>query len=1051
MKLRAVLVAVFLFWPLVSRPNSEPSGTAARIYQFDIRAGALSNSFRPLFEQSNFVVSIWADDVDPEDVKANAVKGAFSIDQAMTLMLANTGLAHQLVSDRSLIITRSLASSEAAAPLYRFEWPKQSLSEAISALSAQTSTRVLLDVSDSTARAQVPPLSATLTIGQAADYIVGAQVAPSRRTDCTLHWEWRSKTIRFYCDIIPPTAAGKRIVLGTAANETVIVTGSRIPLSSSSSLPAFSAGQQFGQGFIRAFNIESAGDILDYSPQQPFRRADNSFMGEDYAELRGLGWDTTSILINGHPTFASKVTMNSVDISDIPAILIDHVDVLSDSGSALYGGEAMGGVVNIILKKRFDRPEVEAEYGGADGGARLRRGSLGASFTTDRSTTTVAFETYDREVLLGASRRLWRDQDYRRYGLSDYRSLASSPGTVYSLSGSNLPGLDYSFATIPRTGSDHQISITDFAATQGQRNYESLSRYYTISPSRERNTVFVSTEFRPSDSTTVSGELLLIDSGRAYQYEPESLIRAVVPASNPYNPFGENVAIDYLLSDAGPTQRSVDSELGRAVISAETRIGDATWTSTALGSRGESKSVLLRANIARAMAALRATDPQLALNPFSSSANKDAVITSLLDRFVDTQSSDGQQIASVLQGPVTLLGDNVAHYKVGAEWRRESVHLDTRSGSPQTADGGRSVRSAFAEIELPFSLWPTDSTAGLTLSGRWDDYDDTGVAFNPRIGAVWQPSRDLTVRASYGASTRPASLFDMYTPEIIIPNTPVLDPQHRGQFTAVTYISGGNPDLEPFTSRSFTANALWNPVDLPWQVMATYWNTEIENRISAATIFDLTNHETAFPGRVIRAAPSEEDLAAGRPGRLLLLDGTRINGGLTQTSGIDFQAQYEKKTSFAAFTLGLSASWTDVFNYRSLPGVEPIGVVNKARSVYGTIPRWRVSTTFAMEFSAAQLAIFASYIPAYDDATPLFREPNGRRIGPRTLVDLHMSFDLGTMGNHAMTEGMWLHMGAKNVFNRMPDPADVGALNGYDITQFDLIGRQWSVKLSKRF
>jgi len=1050
MKLRTVLVAAFLFWPLVTRPNSEPAGTNARIYQFDIRAGALSRSFRPLFEQSNFVVSLWAD-VNPETVNVNAVKGALTIDQAMNQMLANTGLAHQLVSDRSLIITRSRASSEAAAPLHRFEWQRPSLSEAISALSAQTNTRVVLDVSDSAARSQVPPLSATLTVDQAADYIVEAQVKEQRQTACPLHWEWRSKTIRFYCDPISSAVAGKRIVLGTAASEAVVVTGSRIPLSVSSSLPAFSAGQQFGQGFIRAFNIESAGDILDYSPQQPFRRADTSFMGEDYAELRGLGWDTTSILINGHPTFASQVTMNSVDISDIPAILIDHVDVLSDSGSALYGGEAMGGVVNIILKKRFDRPEIEVEYGGADGGARLRRGSLGASFTTDRSTTTVAFETFDREVLLGASRRLWRDQDYRRYGLSDYRSLASNPGTVYSLSGGNLPGLDFSFAAIPRTGSDHQLSIADFSATQGQRNYESLSRNYTVSPSRERNTAFVSSQLRPSDSTTISGDLLLIDSGRAYQYEPASLIRAVVPATNPYNPFGENVAIDYLLSDAGPTQRSVDSELGRAVVSAETRIGDATWTSTVLVSRGESKGGLLRANIARAMAALRATDPQLALNPFSSNANNDAVIMSLLDRFVDTQNSDGQQIASVLQGPVTLLGDNVAHYKVGSEWRRESVHLDTRSGTPQTADGGRSVRSAFAEIELPFSLWPKDSTAGLTLSGRWDDYNDAGVAFNPRIGAVWQPSRGLTVRASYGASTRPASLFEMYTPEIIVPNVPVPDPQYRGEFTVVTFISGGNPDLKPFTSRSFTASALWNPVDLPWQAMATYWNTEIENRISIATIFDLLNHESVFPDRVIRAAPSEEDLAAGQPGRLLLLDGTRINGGLIRTSGIDFQTQHERKTSFATFTLGLSASWTDVFNYRTLPGVKAIGVVNKARSVYGTIPRWRVSTTFAMEFSAAQLAIFASYIPAYDDATPLSREPNGRRIGPRTLVDLHMGFDLDAISDYAMTEGMGLHIGAKNVFNRMPDPADIGLSNGYDITQFDLIGRQWSVKLSKQF
>lgn len=290
MKLRAVFVAVFLFWPVASRPNSETSGATARIYQFDIRAGALSNSFRPLFEQSNFVVSIWAD-VDPEKVKSNAVKGALTIDQAMTLMLANTGLAHRLVSDRSLIIIRSQDDSPETttpSPLHhRFEWPSQSLAEAISALSAQTSTRVVLDASESMSRTLVPPLSATLTVDEAADYIVKAQSEELRRTDGTLRWQWRSKTIRFYCDPQAPVVTRKTRVRGSTGSEALIVTGSRIPLSISAPLPAFSAIQQFDRSFIRSFNVESAGDILAYTPQQPFRRADVLLYGRRLRRTSG--------------------------------------------------------------------------------------------------------------------------------------------------------------------------------------------------------------------------------------------------------------------------------------------------------------------------------------------------------------------------------------------------------------------------------------------------------------------------------------------------------------------------------------------------------------------------------------------------------------------------------------------------------------------------------------------------------------------------------------------------------------------------------------------
>lgn len=1047
MKFCSVLVTVLLLWPVASRTNDGPSASGALTYEFDLRAGLLSDSLRQLYAQSGFVASVWTD-TGLDSVSTNAVQGAFTIDQAMTLLLADTGLAHKLTNERSVVVVRSDDAS--SSDRYRFEWPSQTLKQAVDALSAQTNTRVALDVPEAVARTRVPPLSATLTVAEAADYLVTSQSEQVRRTLGELRWQWRSKTIRFYNNA-PAAVTRKTEASGPTTSEALIVTGSRIPLSTSRSLFDFSSFGRFDQRFIQSVDVESAGDILAYSPQQPYRRADASFQGEEYVELRGLGWNTTAVLINGKRTFPSKVTMNSVDISDIPAALVDHIDVLSDSGSAMYGGEAMGGVVNIVLKDHFDRPEVELEYGGADGGARLRRGSLGVSFSTERSITTMAVEAFDREMLLGSSRDLWRDQDYRRYGLSDFRSLASNPGTVSSLSGGNLPGLNASYAAIPSNfGSDHQLSTTDFVQTQGQRNYSSLSRYFAISPSRTRNAGFLSSKLRWSNSTTFSGELFCFDSTRDSQDEPVSLLGAIVPATNPYNPFGQDVAVDYLLSDAGPTRRSVDSELSRVALSAEHRIGQATWTTTALASHGESTSTTFRANAGRAMSALRATNFESALNPFLSIPNHDDLIKSLIDKFVDRQKSVGQQVSSVLEGPVTFFAGNVAQVKVGAEWRRESVLLDATSQTRQTADGARHVRSAFAEIELPFSLWPKGSSAGMTLSGRLDDYSDAGTVFNPRVAAMWQPWRRFSVHASYGESTRPASLFEMYTPEVIIPNARIADPRRGNQVTTVTYISGGNSDLTPFSSQSFTASALWSSREPSWQVMATYWNTRIEDRVSVATIFDLLNNETAFPTRVHRDNPSSTDLDAERPGRLISLDGTRINGGLIQTSGIDFQAQLERTASWAKYTFGLRASWTDEFEYSDLPGVLPLSAVNKARSVYGTIPRWRSTASVAVQTNNAELAVLTTWIPEYDDATP-FGEPNGRRIGPRTLVDVHAAVNMNAITEGTFGEGTWLHLGAKNVFNRMPDPAAVGGPLGYDVTQFDLIGRQWFLKLSKQF
>src|SRR5690606_39234292 len=171
------------------------------------------------------------------------------------------------------------------------------------------------------------------------------------------------------------------------------------------------------------------------------------FGGSQHAELRGLGADNTLVLINGRRAMPSapSIASNAFDLNTIPLAAIERIEVLSDSASAVYGADAMGGVINLILRKEIPRPVLDVHFGGADGGAEERRISLSSGYSTARLRGSIVLDYFERETLLGEERERWRDQDFQRYGGVDRRSRAASPGTVSSLTTENLPGLSQSF------------------------------------------------------------------------------------------------------------------------------------------------------------------------------------------------------------------------------------------------------------------------------------------------------------------------------------------------------------------------------------------------------------------------------------------------------------------------------------------------------------------------------------------------------------------------------------------------------------------------------
>jgi outer membrane receptor protein involved in Fe transport len=209
-------------------------------------------------------------------------------------------------------------------------------------------------------------------------------------------------------------------------------------------------------------------------------------------------------------------------------------------------------------------------------------------------------------------------------------------------------------------------------------------------------------------------------------------------------------------------------------------------------------------------------------------------------------------------------------------------------------------------------------------------------------------------------------------------------------------------------------------------------------------------NESLFPERVIRGPPTAFDLAAGIPGAVTQIDVSRMNFGRLRTSGIDLGLHYEKENSFGEFAANLVATWIGEYETVDVPATPAVDRVNLANDVAGTITKWRAVGGLDWDRGPLSTTMHVRYIPSYDDTRGGVR--NGRRVAAQTFVDLQAAVDLGKMDSgRAFLRGVQLTAGASNLFDQQPEFAEVGGPQGYDMSQGDLKGRFWYVRLGKTF
>lgn len=779
----------------------------------------------------------------------------------------------------------------------------------------------------------------------------------------------------------------------------------------------------------------------------------NTGLGGSTIQLRGLSVGSTLILLNGRRL--SGYNESYFDLNSLPLDIIERIDVLTDTASAVYGADAIGGAVNFITKQDYEGASVSLRYGtSAERDATERQATFGIGNHGDRYSGMLVVTALDRDPLYGRDRDLTRSSDFTRFGGPDRRNISSYPANIYALPGSgNLPGLHHTFASVPLGTDGIGLTPADFGATSGVLSLYDTMPFQAIVPTSRRLGVFTSGDARLDNNVRLFGELLFSRTEQTVELSPGGLSGGangvyVVPAHNPFNPFGVAVGVNYRFEELGPRMDDARIDYTRLLAGVQGTLLDRfDWEVSLLADRNNTR-IDFRGEVdgGAVRRYLDSSDPTTALNVFSTTGNNNpATLAAIRSSFAGLSTLEMQVLEATLRGPAFALPAGDVQFAVGGSTRR-----DTGSFLTQASDIAGKKRSSalFAETLVPLVSpdWklPGLHSAELSAAVRRDQYDSFGAVTNPQVGLKLSLLPELLVRGSWGTAFKTPTLRHLYNARVERPSN-IPDPLRNGEVSNFMLISGGNPNTLPEEAEALTYGLVWGPKFVPGlSTGLTFFRIRHENLIGSFDYNEVLTNPDLFGDRIVRAAPTSADVAAGLPGTLLSLDATTMNYGHVEVKGADFDLRYLlPKTAAGTFAWSSLFSYIDAYNVQLSPNADIRNDVGRAANRAGYPVRLKASSQLAWSHdNGLSASVMARYLHGYHDYDNVHRLPSS------TLFDMQFGYT-GAEGRLFGLPGLRLNFGVVNVGNKQGTYANNFA--GYDFSQADLRGRYFYVAMRKEF
>ncbi|WP_065187338.1 TonB-dependent receptor plug domain-containing protein [Shewanella woodyi] len=758
--------------------------------------------------------------------------------------------------------------------------------------------------------------------------------------------------------------------------------------------------------------------------------------------MRGLGSSRTLTLINGR-RIAPSATFgaDSTNLNLIPMEAIERIEILRDGASAIYGSDAIGGVINIILKKTFDGLALGVNVGSpTEGGRDEKSATLTFGSNNDKSTSLIVIEHKDFDSLQGGSREHLSANWEEGYGRS---SLYAPEGTYRPVSEHGK--VDYTGDYV--AGKDcPDERIVNISGTRCGWNYFDGKDYL---PQQTKDSIFTNMTYNISDEVEWFGQAIVMRDKSVTSSTSLWTDDLYMKADNPNNPTmgtadASDIRVFHRLADVADRETEFVSNVIDVVtgLNVELDAGTINWF---VQYSDQNVNITTDSYVFREQLQ-EAVDTGL-YNPFVRGGN---ATQATLDTFLHTATrkaetkTTGSSLSWASELPLELDGGTIG-YAVGAEYQKmefsDKRDAQQAAGNVQGSYGGdsqgeRDYKAAFVEVDIPVL-----DNLTVKLASRYDQYSLPDVGqLSSSMNVRYEVLDNLVLRGSYGQGFRAPSLDDLLSEKatsydrVIDTKScqalPVADRDGAEVCEDNQYLrtSSGNPNLEPEESDQYAFGGVWNIVD-DISLALDYYNIKISNQVSyvgAQTILDLEastglgayDPETIFVKRNVDG--EIEEIGAGY-----------INMEGVETSGIDisFNSQFEL-SDYGTLKFGIEGTYALTYTEQDSP-------VATRYDVLGTkgYPPIRVNASFGYNYDAFSASLLAKYIDAYDGETAAQQESGIEKedFASFTTWDLSFNYDMDNYGRATV--------GARNLFNAMPNVNYEIGYPGYDTDTHNIIGR----------
>ena len=762
--------------------------------------------------------------------------------------------------------------------------------------------------------------------------------------------------------------------------------------------------------------------------------------------LRGIGTNATLLLYDGKRMPPQGTQGQYTDPSVLPSIALGRVEVVADGASAIYGSDAIAGVVNFILRKDFNGIEARARYGFTNGNYDEAQVSGIVGHKWDSGSVMLAAE-YTRNSALRGYDLPWYQDDNRFRGGRDLRVTLCNPGTITA--GGNTYAIPTGGATAGNVGT----------LTAGTSNKCFYNGQDMVIPEQQRISVVGALSQHVGDGIRLFADGfyshrngIILGTGDTFT--------ATVKNTNPFfvtpvlGTTSETVTYS-LLPELGPDRNPYRSYSWNLMAGVDAHLFS-DWNATLYYAHGASQDVADRrkgVNTAALNAALADTNAATALNVFGG-ANNPATLAKINDNYFVITGATRLDVANLqFNGSLFEMPGGKVKVALGGEYRKEYTFTDLATGNSTTqthvADGGsRNVKAVFAELYVPFfgagNATPGLEELSLSVAGRYEKYSDFGSTTNPKIGVTWRPFDGLTFRGSYGTSFRAPTFTEVST--IAGGAGLYYDtlPGPSGNLTGIG-IAGGNPGLKPETAKTWSFGTEIKPAAIPGLIAtATYFHINYTNQIQAlrGTAGLLTNPIYAsFVNLSPTAAQVTALVNSGLPINQaintsvvqFIADGRRQNLGTSLVGGIDFGLNYNWQMGAVKLDAGLNGSLFTEYKFRAVPGAALVDVLN----TIGFTQKFRMQADLGVAWNGFRARGTLNHLSGYLNNTlaPV------QHVAAYNTVDLSLGYDIN--------EHFRVGVDARNLFNVQPPFVDT--TRGYDPQSTNPVPRIISITAGVKF